>query len=308
MKWFSVIIFLVLLACSAQAQSANENFPTPVTNNQISGKIAARDVGDARLTRHYYTFFADNGDLNLQIETENFDGDIDLFEAETLRPLAKITIVAAVNQLMQNSRTVYFRKREQVVLRIEGKALTDAAALYQINFSGSFAAAENLPAPLLDDPKIEPETSRETVAKVNSAGTIVEIVKQSKPESPAAETAEPKNAAPRPKTRKIPPPQPTKPRPQKTSDNTIKSVSKPASRRTTAAAAAAAPPTSQKESTADATANVRLILELKNGERIERSMSEVFNVRIDKAQITVITKNGKVERYNLVDVQKMTIE
>jgi hypothetical protein len=50
------IALLVLAAASVSAQSIDPNAPSPVRSNSVSGRIAARDLGDARLTDHYFAF------------------------------------------------------------------------------------------------------------------------------------------------------------------------------------------------------------------------------------------------------------
>jgi hypothetical protein len=43
--------FALMVFCAAglvNAQSINQSFPTPITASEISGKIPARDIGDAR--------------------------------------------------------------------------------------------------------------------------------------------------------------------------------------------------------------------------------------------------------------------
>ncbi len=37
-------------------------------------------------------------------------------------------------------------------------------------------------------------------------------------------------------------------------------------------------------------------------------MSEVLRVGVDKGVLTLITKDGKIARYSILDVAKMTIE
>ncbi len=53
----AVAAFLLTLAAAAPlcAQSGEANYPTPVFASELSGRIAPRDVGDARRTRHFYT-------------------------------------------------------------------------------------------------------------------------------------------------------------------------------------------------------------------------------------------------------------
>jgi hypothetical protein len=54
--------------------------------------------------------------------------------------------------------------------------------------------------------------------------------------------------------------------------------------------------------------NIRLIVLFKDGTRIERPMSEVLRVGVDKGVLTVISKDGAIGRYSILDVEKMTIE
>src|SRR5215203_5549159 len=99
-----VLIFIVSLAI--QAQSINQNFPTPVTSNEISGTIKARDLGDARLTTYFYAFNGRKGDVFINVVTKNLDGDIDIFTADNLRPLTKITVYSD-NPDSETGRVVY---------------------------------------------------------------------------------------------------------------------------------------------------------------------------------------------------------
>lgn len=325
MKQLGLLILFVLFAVPTLAQSTNESFPTPVNASEISGVIAARDIGDARLTRHFYTFFADNGDLNLTVETTNFDGDVDLFEAGTLRPIAKITITA-LSDASKTSRIVYFRQRQQVVLRVEGRTLSDDAARYRISFSGSFAAATGLPQPPDDfEPKASRALSEEAVARVNSAGAIIEVLPPKEPVKPVVEptpepveeatTATTTRPARTPRTRRTPTPRrTTPPKPVETPETTEEPVEpapkpRPTPRRTTTPRRTAPRRTTEPvEPQPDPLANVRLTIQLKNGDLIERPMSEVFRISVDKGQLTVISKSGKIERFNLLEVTKFSIE
>ena len=54
--------------------------------------------------------------------------------------------------------------------------------------------------------------------------------------------------------------------------------------------------------------NIRLIIVFKDGAKIERPMSEILKVGVDKGVLTVITKDGTIGRYSILDVEKMTIE
>ena len=284
--WLSAVVF---------GQSTNENFPSPVVQNEIAGTITARDVGDARLTRHFYTFYTSVGDLTLKVETANLVGDVDLFEAKTLRPLSKISIYGA-DSASTTSRIVYFRQRTQVLLRVEGRTPNDEPANYRINLSGSFVAATDLPQPPEDlEPKVAERTGAENVARVNSAGAIIEVPQPKEtpaPVKPAAEippsetepaketTAARTARTPRNPTRRQPRRPATTPNPTAETENAAPAETRtetatparrlprntPATRRTTRNQ----PPrpgteTAAADARVDPLANVRLVVLLKDG-------------------------------------------
>src|SRR5687767_9672111 len=76
------------------AQSTDITAPTPIRNHDVFGAIAPRDLGDARLTDHFYAFTGTPGDLLITIEGRNLNGDVDVFTAAGLRPLMKFSLYA----------------------------------------------------------------------------------------------------------------------------------------------------------------------------------------------------------------------
>ena len=68
------------------------------------------------------------------------------------------------------------------------------------------------------------------------------------------------------------------------------------------------PPKSTPSPEPDPLANVRLIVLFKDGSRIERPMTEIIKLSIDKGILTIINKNGSIGRYKLTDIAKMTVE
>src|SRR5438105_14548310 len=76
------------------AQSSDLNLPTPVGTNEIEGRIAPRDLGDSRLTSHFYTFNGTQADLVLTIESNNLAGAIDLFLTNGAPPLMQSQLYA----------------------------------------------------------------------------------------------------------------------------------------------------------------------------------------------------------------------
>ena len=64
-----------------------------------------------------------------------------------------------------------------------------------------------------------------------------------------------------------------------------------------------------KETPSNPLADLRLIVLFKDGTRMERPMSEISRVNVDnKGMLTIVTKDGKIERHSILDVSKMTIE
>lgn len=169
-----------LLAASAFAQSVEPNAPTPVFSNEISGRISPLDIGDARQTRFFYTFNVQQGDLELMVESYNLDGDIDIFLAGNLRPLTKVTLYAA-GSAAKVSKSVYLRRAEPLILRVQARTPNDAEGTYRIMLGGAFRPAERLasdaasPAETLAaNPTPTPARSADrNVRRVTSAGARI---------------------------------------------------------------------------------------------------------------------------------------
>src|ERR1041384_8692970 len=88
--FFWALCAAILVGCggtTAHSQSTDQGFPTAVTDNQLSGMIKARDIGDARLTTYFFTFNARQGDLFINLVTKNLNGSVYIFIADGLRPL-----------------------------------------------------------------------------------------------------------------------------------------------------------------------------------------------------------------------------
>lgn len=358
---FGVLLgFLCGLLCSVNAQSINQSFPTAITANEISGQIAARDIGDARLTNHFYTFNATQGDVFINVTTTNLNGDIDIFTADNLRPLSKITIYADAGG--ETGRVVYLRQPAKLLLRIEGRTPNDNAAIYRIKFAGSFAPAETVAEDTgSTTPRVK--SDNQTDVRVNSVGTIIEIkpkpippakteaiadkktgektgapseeklevnaVADSKQAGEQAESATDKsrttntkddtetvavnNEKPKRKTLEIENQKEVLPERSIEAHEPIK----PAKEKTVAGEKvvkkSAAPKSGKKSKTvkplpANALENIRLVILFKNGKKIESPMSDVLKVGVDRGVLTVITKDGQIDRYSILDIEKMTIE
>jgi len=94
-RFFIISLLAVLLAVvtvSVTAQSSDQSLPTPILSNEIEARIPPLDLGDSRLTRHFYAFEATPGDLIVTVNSRNLNGDMDVFTAVTFRPLMKLVL------------------------------------------------------------------------------------------------------------------------------------------------------------------------------------------------------------------------
>jgi hypothetical protein len=367
---FCILCFAFCVS-TVRAQSTSQSYPTPIVTNEITGTIKPRDIGDARLTDYFYTFNSSQGDVFINVVTTNFNGDIDIFNADGLKPITKIVVYAdtAVNE---TGRVIYFRKPEKLILRIEGRTPNDDAATFKIKFAGSFVAAADVK---FEEPLLPEVTSaNQTDVRVNSVGTIIEI--KPKPVSSPIETAAKNNnsketvkeisvemnaeksviaetGADKKDERKIEVKEVGQSLKVVVTENTPvekdKSAQSIAENKTEKAEITETPNSDEtgevKKITIDGTAisktdndvsdektevtaaatkpkktrpakivkpnpleNIHLIVLFKDGKKIERPMSEVLKVGVDKGVLTIISKNGTIGRYSILDIAKMTIE
>ncbi|HVG29932.1 MAG TPA: hypothetical protein VM864_09555 [Pyrinomonadaceae bacterium] len=376
----SLAVALAATALCALAQSSLLEAPTPVTSAEIAGRIPALDVGDARLTRHFYTLSARPGDLELTVTASNLEGDIDLFSAAALRPLTKVTLYGSSDTTV--ARTVFFRREETLILRVQARSPNDADGTYRIRFGGTFLAST---APAPDEPAPAAESSSSSPApatgarqnrrgsyRVNSIGARIEEphAEVAAAPSPTPEETDAEGAAAPPKptptrtntargraaarresarregTRRAQTPAPaadaerdeaakTEPaEPAAASGEAARGASTRAGtnrRRSSRAARAGAsersdappdapPPaeasaTDAAESAAGGAAALgleapgsRLILELRDGTRLVRVMSEVRRVAVEGRLVVIVLRSGRTERQPLSNVLRMTIE
>jgi hypothetical protein len=330
-----LLVLLLALPSSAKPQSTEATAPTPISANDLSGSIAARDIGDSRFTHHFYAFSGNPGDVLITVQSRNLNGDVDVFTAGTLRPLLKFTLYAESSSPV--TKGIYLRKHEDLILRVEARSPNDDEGSYQIRFGGSF---EPVAAPLVAEAeKAEPapETAtRRTGRRVTSAGARINepppppeevaVVAPTPSPSPKATPEEVAEAAPprsaptrrgrgRAATRRSQPqPAPTSPdkkeptgevkEPEQVAITTEPEPAKPARRtgRRGARPPVAAPVEPEPPS------GPRLVLEMLDGTRTERFMSTIRRVTIENNQIVVVGKDGKIDRKRMSEVVRMTIE
>lgn len=334
----AALLCLLLMATGALAQSTEIDLPTPVRAPEINGVILPRDIGDPRPTRHFYALTGTPGDLTITVESKNLDGDVDLFTSGTLRPLAKISMYAG-EAVTSASKSIYLKRREALVLRVEARSPNESQGGYRIRFEGGFEPASG---DVATQANASPETSTATrtdksTRRVTSVGARIEEpappAETSKAEEPAptrapstqpSETpgaspsagpttpettaaAGPSANRPRPPLRPTRNPRPPRPR---ASTRVPKAAPKPASSQTPPpepVQAEAEPPSAPAAKTPPAS-NPRLIIETRDGMKVERFMNNVRRVTVEGGQVIVITKDGKVERQPLTNILRMSIE
>jgi len=342
-----------LAASTAFAQSSDQQFPTPIRTNEIVGTIKARDIGDARLTTYYYTFEGEQGDLFINVQSRNFTGDVDVFVTAGLRPLTKMVMYADQPE-SETGRVIYLRKPERLLLRVQGRPPGDEEATVRVKFAGSFAASKLEESGAPGVPKVESTT--ESNIRVNSVGTILEVIPKAKPspdpadaEKKAAETvveksavestakadvteeksaeeeprkvevvvsdpttekkaeaAETKTAARRPnrRSRTQAPPK----SPEEINEGEAKKASKTPPRTKRSSKTATLAQKEEEVTSVDPMAGIRLVVYFKDGSSIDRPMTEVMRFSVEKAILTVISKNGSIGRYNMTEVARVSIE
>jgi hypothetical protein len=357
---------LTLAAVCAAAQSSDPERPTPALSNEIAGRIAPRDAGDSRRTRHFYAFGAQPGDLELTVEGNNLEGDVDLFAAGTLRPLAKVTLYAGLGSAV--TRTVFLRSAESFVLRVQARTPNDAEGSYRIRLGSTFVPAaasttetnEASPAESaaaspagttsgrrvtstgarIDEPRPEPTPDAAIAAATPeakpepaptpprrtargragarrasqragaAANTATRDAERPRDETAARDLETPAETSPPPTPEEAAPPRPN----TRTTRGRAARGRAGAARRGGQAQADAAPDAATPEAAAPAAPTglelpgTRLVLELREGGRLEREMSEVRRVTVERGQIVVTLKSGRIERQPLANVLRMSIE
>ncbi|HJU55815.1 MAG TPA: hypothetical protein VJ715_14620, partial [Pyrinomonadaceae bacterium] len=297
-------LLLVIAAHGALAQSTDIGFPTPVRSELVTGTIAPRDLGDPRLTRYFYAFTGTPGDLIVTVEGRNLEGDIDVFTAGALRPLAKISLYAGSSS-SGGAQTIYLRTRQSLILRVEARTPNDSEGSFRVRFGGAF---EPLGPEVPDPEPVTPIVSSEGKGRrVTATGARIE-----EPAPPPTATTRPEESAPEPAA--TPQPTPTETPATTTAEAERPAPARPSTRRTRrplrvprrstrnstrnrpAPTTEATQPPTVEPPTVEPAAGPRLIIETRDGMRIERYMTTVRRVTVERGQIIVVTTDGKVER------------
>jgi hypothetical protein len=341
---------LALLCClpvASNAQSLDITAPTLVTSNEASGRIEPRDLGDARLTDHFYAVTGVPGDLLITVEGRNLNGDVDVFTVAGLRPLLKFSLYAETATAV--TKSIYLRKREDMIIRVEARTPNDDSGTYRLRFAGAFEPITS--GPLFEAAqaaKVEPSLAEPVTAtgrRVTSVGARIEeppevaaaptpepTPEPTPTEEPAASPTEPatttpveevRRPAPRtPRGRRVPgrrtrtrPPveQPTaaETETKPVTDSGVVSEEEPAPARP---ASSTRRGVGRRRGTTppvvqepEVESGPRLVIETNDGTLIDRYMSGVRRVTVEAGRVVVIGKDGKIDRIPLANVVRMVI-
>lgn len=346
-RFLAALVLPVLLWAvteTARAQSSDQSLPTPVLSNEINGRVAPRDLGDPRVTRHFYAFEGSPGDLLITIDSKNLNGDMDIFTAVTFRPLTKTSIYAS-SQSPEVTKGIYLRTRQILILRVEARTPNDEEGTYHVRFGGSFAPFSG-GIPVAENAEAESDSAAPTrgTKRLSSVGaTIAEPVVETPPvtaepkpaenaaKKPAEETEAAKKAAAgkakptrstarnsRVRTPRPARPKPAKPNtePAKNSETKTEEAKTEEAKKEAGAGEEKAAPADTAKSETPAKPNVQevqlpgahLIIESKDGTKIDRPMSTVRRVVVEGGLIIIVLKTGKIERIPMSAVARMAIE
>jgi hypothetical protein len=334
--WAALLLTVFSGVCLGQ--STDVAWPSPVRTNEVRGTIKARDLGDPRVTDHFYAFTGTPGDVLITVDSRNLNGDIDVFTFSGMRPLLKFTVYAGSSS--PTTKSIYLRTQEDLILRIEGRTPNDDEATYRLHFGGSFEPITTGPLAEHEDAS-EPATSA-TASKggrrVSAVGARIEEppaevveVPKAEPTPSEASDSEPKAAVPRPTTRRgarRPPARGTRPtaapkavdasKPDETATKdetaakptvegseteTPTPVVRPGSK-SRGARGAAKPAAAQEPEDS----GPRLMIQTSDGTLVDRSMAGVRRVTVEGGLVVVVGKDGKIQRIPLANIVRMTIE
>jgi len=331
---------LCFLGTLASGQSTSITAPAAVRTIEVNGAIAARDLGDSRLTDHFFAFTGTPGDLLITVESKNLNGDIDVFTLAGMRPLLKFTLYEGSTSA--TTKSIYLRKREDLMLRIEARTPNDDEGTYRIRFGGAFepiaggldGAAEiaGTETPSVDAAATGAKASKKG-RRVSSVGAridepVTEVAAAPTPEPEPAVKPARETPAPRTSSRNTRGRRPARERTRTTTEATVAKKPETTEETTTEAAPAPAKPAAESRSTAGrrrpgrrgttaaATkpapapleeSGPRLIIETSDGTLINRYMTSVRRVTVENGQVVVVGKDGKVEKFQLADVVKMSV-
>src|SRR6478672_625479 len=321
-RFIRIVFLLALFVSVAYAQSTDIAWPSPLRSNEVRSTIPARDLGDPRVTDHFYAFTGLPGDVLITVDSRNLNGDVDVFTLSGLRPLLKFTVYAESSSPI--TKSIYLRRQEVLILRVEGRTPNDDEAVYRLRFGGAFEPITSGPLAEHED-ALEPATTAGVTnsgdRRVSSVGARIdeprkEVVETPEPEPTPAVTTVPKPVVSKATTRsgrtrgsvvrRTPTARAPKSKPaevpkkdesaadksgdERAEPTTPTTPKTPPPRRGRTARAAKPPPPPQEPDES----GPRLVIETSDGTLVDRSMAAVRRVTVENGQVVVIGKDGKI--------------
>lgn len=291
------VLLLLIMSGALVAQSLEQNAPTTIAVSEVRASILPRVAGDPRLTEHFYSLKVGQGDLFVNLTHRNFIGDLDIFSIDGRRPLAKLTIVRS-DVFREIGRVVFIRSPGEILLRVQGRSPDDDEAIYRLKFGGTAWVIPSSGGVL--------DFGKGTVA-VDKAEALAQVESTEKVE----EISTAKNGDPL-----VPP-----------SDEGIVrngiaiAIGTDAQTMESPKAAEGLPKQSeQKFEIGSQSANpgenhskvierrLTLKIEFDDGEKLERPLSAVDTVAIERNQLVIKFANGAESRYPISSVIRFTVD
>src|ERR1044072_8679763 len=302
---FLATCLLLLTAISVSAQSIDPNAPSPVRSSTVTGSIAARDLGDSRLTDHYFALTGVPGDLLITIQSQNLNGDIDVFTVGSLRPLLKTTLYAEITTPV--TKSIYLRQRQDLILRVEARSPNDDQGTYRLLFGGSFQPIVG--GPDIAETETPATTETETASGGRRPGKRVSSTGARLPEpepTPVTEVAAAPTPEPTPEAKPVETPAEKSPEAEKPATPRNTRGRRPAGRRPAPRVRETPAPVEEPKPAPppepEPEVGPRLVIETNDGTLINRAMSTEKRVTVENGQVVIVGKDGKIQRMLLINV------
>lgn len=344
----SIILALAMGIGVAHGQSTSQDYPTPITASELSGAIKARDIGDARVTTYFYTFNGNQGDLFINVVTKNLNGNIDVFSADGLRLLTRILVFADVSDnetgrvvYLRKPERLIMRVEGRTPNDDPATFQVKFAGSFEAVSGDNVPAEPKLPEVKADNTSGITVNSAGAIIAVRPKPTPAEVARAEK--TVVRPAAEEKRTEPAEDTASRTKPEENAEETKKTTvvveENIPKPAAEPRAKRTTAKSSSRTTPSKKNatknrpeesakterevkeetpaepevkakkiEKAVDPLANVNLIVDFKDGRRVERPMSDVFRFTVDHGSLTIIRKDGKIDKFPIIEVAKVSVE
>lgn len=298
-------------------QSSDLRFPTPITTNEVVGRITPRPLGDSRETLYYWVFDGSQGDVFINATFENLNGEIEVFVADGMRPVARILTFADFGET-ETGRVFYLRRPERLILRVKGRTPNDDPAAFRIKFAGSFVAIADpekfavpelpvvqRPAAREEPAEVEREEEKEiAAAPATEKEAIVEREPAPRPITPRQERRSRARVVVEDPTEKLPAPE----KDRKETDVPREDVTREEERESELPERAFETPAAESKAEAKPVRERALVVRFTDGSSLDVPMSDVRSFSVDGSVLRITTRNGRTRRFPMSEVTSLTVD